>query len=249
MKFRSGLPLAISAICAASPAFAQVQGQELADLTVELGKFAVVVVVLESALSAVFTWRVYRAVFNHRALKMPIMFAVGLLVVIGFDYDVFAHVMKLAGTAGGSTWVTKVISALIVAGGSSGVNTLFQNLGLRSPLPEAPARPVLAQTEAWISVRVNGGAPSDIFQVAIKEVETNGPQLAGSVEVKPFGVRLREAWQSDARRFPNYGGWSVKAGQGYLIQVVDSRVENAEPKTVYQGSFAPRAIIDFQVKV
>ena len=109
MKFRSGLPLAISAICAASPAFAQVQGQELADLSVELGKFAVVVVVLESALSAVFTWRVYRAVFNHRALKMPIMFAVGLLVVIGFDYDVFAHVMKIVGTTGGSPWVTKTL--------------------------------------------------------------------------------------------------------------------------------------------
>lgn len=254
------LVLALAVVLVATPALAQDGTQALAEMAVELGQLAIVVVLLESAMAALFNWRVYRAVFNHRALKTPIMLAVGLLIVSTFDYDVFARIMVEVGAlqlpqgvteadrAGG--WLTKLISAMIIAGGSGGINTLFQTLGLRSTLPDMPPRPQLNATEAWISVLVNGGEPGDRFHVAIQPLAAPaGPQLAGSVEVKRFWERLREAWRSESNRFPSYGGWSLTAGQSYRIEVIDKRAEDAQPKLVYEGSFAPRSIIDFQVRV
>ena len=227
--------------------------EALANLAVELGKLAIVVVLVESAMSTLFNWRVYRAVFNHRALKTPIMLAVGLMIVWGFGYDIFARTMVLVGAMqAGDTGnlLTQVVSAMIIAGGSSGINTLFQNLGLRSVLPDAPPRPQLAATEAWISVQVNGGQPGEAFHVAIAPLATAaGPALAGSVEVKRFWQRVREAWRSESNRFPNYGGWSLEANKGYKIEVVDVRTAPPTSTTVFEGSFAPRAIIDFQVTV
>lgn len=255
--------LAIAAIFVASSAWAQDSQEttsELADLAIELGKLAIVVVLVESAMAALFNWRVYRAIFNQRALKTPIMLAVGLLIVWNFNYDVFARAMFEIGALqlpqgatdpdSGGNWLTQLISAMIIAGGSSGINKLFQSLGLRSLLPDEPPRPQLNATEAWISVLVNGAPPGPAFHVAIQELTTaSGPQLAGSVEVKGLWRRLGEAIRSHSNRFPNYGGWSLKAGQSYRIEVIDTRVSDAQPKLVFEGSFAPRAIIDFQVKV
>jgi hypothetical protein len=188
------------------------------------------------------------------------MFAVGLLIVKMFNYDLFARTMVEVGALqlpqnvtdpdGAGNWLTQLISAMIIAGGSSGINTLFQTLGLRSVLPDEPARPQLNATEAWISVLVNGAPPSDAFHIAIKPLAAaSGPELAGSVEVKSFWQRLISAFRSYSNRFPNYGGWSLTAGQSYRIEIIDTRVTNAQPKLIFEGSFAPRAIIDFQVNV
>lgn len=255
----SFLVLFIAISVAAPPAFAQVDPSTLGDLGVELGKFAIVIVLVESALAALFNWRVYRALFNYRALKTPIMLAVGIMIVWIFHYDVFARAMVEVGAIAvpqgtdpnrAGNLLTGLISAMIIAGGSSGINTLFQTLGLRPALPDTPPRPQLAATEAWISVLVNGATPGNRFHVAIQPLTTQAAtELAGSVELKPFGQRVREAFRSESTRFPNYGGWSLTAGQNYKIQVVDTRVQGAIPKLVYEGSFAPRAIIDFQVSV
>ena len=229
--------------------------EALANLAVELGKLAIVVVLVESAMSTLFTWRVYRAVFNHRALKTPIMLAVGLMIVWGFGDHIFwrapwcwSGAMQAGDTR---SLLTQVVSAMIIAGGSSGINTLLQNLGLPAlVLPDAPPRPQLAATEAWISVQVNGGQPGEAFHVAIAPLATTaGPALAGSVEVKRFWHGVREAWRSESNRFPNYGGWSLEANKGYKIEVVDVRSAPPTSTAVFEGSFAPRAIIDFQVTV
>lgn len=244
----------------ATSAVGQDETPELAALAIELGKLAIVVVLVESAMASLFNWRVYRAVFNQRALKTPVMLAVGLLIVKLFNYDIFARAMVEVGALQLSqnvtdpdqvgNWLTQLISAMIIAGGSSGINTLFQTLGLRSVLPDEPTRPQLNATEAWISVLVNGAPPGDAFHIAIMPLSTaSGPELAGSVEVKNFWQRVSEAFRSYSNRFPNYGGWSLTAGQNYRIEVIDTRVANAQPKVIFEGSFAPRAIIDFQVSV
>jgi hypothetical protein len=226
---------------------------DINQLAAILGKVAIVVVILESALSALFNWRVYREVVNHRAWKTPLMFATGLVIVWQFGFDVFAQMLPKAGAVNApadGNWLTMIVSALILAGGSSGVNTLFQNLGLRNPLPEAPKRPDLDEGEAWVSVLVNGAVPGIRYHVAFEEdAAITGPHLAGSVETRGWWARLTAAFGNQANRFPNYGGWSVKARQGYRITVVDTTVTGAVPKTVFAGCFAPRAIIDFGVSV
>jgi hypothetical protein len=257
---RSLLPALFLLCLSASPAAAQDgTGASLVRIAVELGNLAIVVVFVESAMSALFNWRVYRAAFNHRALKTPIMVAVGLLIVLLFRYDVFARVLVEVGalpapangdpdTAGNG--LTALISAMVIAGGTSGINTLFQTLGLRSNLPDAPPPPTLRQDEAWISITVEGGAPGDRFLVAIEEGAGDGlPVVAGAVEVRRFWQRVRDAWRTEANRFPSYGGRTLKAQTPYRITVLDTRTAEAPPKLVFEGSFAPRAIVDFDVRL
>ena len=222
-------------------------------LAIILGKVAIIVVILESALSALFNWRVYREVVNHRAWKTPVMLLFGLAICWTFQYDIFAQALVAAGaTAAEATgnWLTLLVSAMILAGGSSGINTLLKNLGLRNALPDGVEPPKLDMAEAWVSVLVNGARPGIRYQVAIRNLDNaTGPQLAGTVEVSRVRDRFKAAFRNESRRFPSYGGWSVVAGKGYRIEVVDTTVKDAVPKLVFEGSFAPRAIIDFNISV
>ena len=243
---------ATAALAQGTPA-AQPDDTTLTQLSIILGKVAIVVVILESALSALFNWRVYREVVNHRAWKTPVMLAFAWVICRTFEYDVFAQALVAAGATAADArgnGLTLLVSAMILAGGSSGINTLLKNLGLRSALPDGVARPQLDLTEAWVSVLVNGAVTGTRYHVAIRDAATTtGPQLAGTVEVKGWVDRIKTAFRNESRRFPNYGGWSLKAAHGYRIEVVDTTLPTAVPKLVFEGSFAPRAIIDFNVTV
>ena len=127
------IPAIAAAIFGLAPTHAVAQGALDAPpksgemLTVLLGLF-VVATVLESALATLFQWRPFRELFNGKAVKTVIMTAAGLIVVVGFDYDVFATLMGKAGAVGESGPASVGLSALILAGGSAAVNKLFQNL-------------------------------------------------------------------------------------------------------------------------
>ncbi len=233
----------------------------LPDLGSTLGALAIVVLVVESGLTTIFQWRVYRMVFNSRAMKTVVMFAVGLTIVLAFNYDVFADLMALTlpdtTPANWSGPVSAVLSALIIAGGSSGVNTLLQRLGFRNPIGAKEKPPELDNTQAWISVRVNRVSAVGPVQIAVKESANASEKLplAGTVEESKIGQRLKAAFSADAMRFPNYGGRTMTVGKCYEIVAIGEReVSRAEGvkreplvETVYKGSFAPRAIVDFVV--
>lgn len=218
-----------------------------------LGKLAVVAVVVESALAAIFNWRVYRMVFNNRAMKTPVMFGVGLLIVLGFQYDVFADLMQSAAGAalGQGPWrfaTSTVMSALIIAGGSSGINELFRRLGLRNPLPEKSDLPVLGEKQAYVSIHVTRLRAVGPIQVYLREIDLpDSNPLAGTVDDSTFGSRLRAAFASDSMRFPNYGGHTLKAFQGYDIglRFKESAATDVTEQSCFKGTLAPRAIIDF----
>ncbi|MCP4506831.1 MAG: hypothetical protein GY826_10615, partial [Fuerstiella sp.] len=98
-----------------------------------LTKLFVLAVLVESALSLIFNWRVFLEFFNKRAIKTVVMFVVSLTVVRTFNIDIVADLMKVydPDSSPGDVMST-VLTALIVAGGSSGVNNLFVALGFRS---------------------------------------------------------------------------------------------------------------------
>ncbi|MER9133255.1 hypothetical protein [Mesorhizobium sp. M0768] len=244
----------------ADPAFAQT-APDITKMGTELAALAVVVVVIESALTTIFQWRVYRMLFNNRAMKTVVMVAVGLTVVIAFHYDIFARMIALVTSATPETWSGKIstaLSALIIAGGSAGVNTLLQRLGIRNPVLAEPVRPALKSDEAWISVKVNRTSAIGPIQIAIREMAEEPPTspLAGTIEDRSFWARLKEAFTADAMRFPTYGGRTVKATANYEIAALGIRAvggdaTQTEPfsETIYSGSFAPRAIVDFTVNL
>lgn len=50
-------------------------------------------------------------------------------------------------------WPGSLLTAMIIAGGSAGVNRLFQSLGFRPPSSqEQPKKPELKTSEVWIAV-------------------------------------------------------------------------------------------------
>ena len=112
----------------------------------------VISVVFETALTPIFNWRVFAKFCEGKGVKTPItvLAAVGLLW--NYDIDIFKHVIDAfttaEGTAGNaqgataatqeaagstSTFLGRVMTGLLVAGGSGAVFNIFAKLGLRNP--------------------------------------------------------------------------------------------------------------------
>lgn len=270
-------PLAVAVIMAglAAPAWAQglkEQGfPQSGKLLEELLALFVVVTLLESAMATIFQWRVYRVLFNARGFKTVIMVALGWLVVKAFDYDVFARILALSGQSPNAvkdngltlqiTGFSGFLSALIMAGGSAGINRLLRTFGFRSASSEAEAPPPLDATEAWISVTVRRQRLTGPANVLIEEAtggpDPSTPACMGVIESRPALARVLDALFANQARVPGYGGRKVKANTVYTIWVTghaspQAGSSEAGPEIrqkVYHGAFASRAVIDLVATV
>lgn len=228
-----------------------------------------VVLVVESALAALFQWRVYRMAFNARALKTPIMFAVGLLIVLLAGYDPMDQVLRaVTGTATTSGWgritLTSGLSAMIIAGGSAGIFALLKRLGLRAPenAAEQEMQSKLGSDQAWLSIRAIGAPDGEPIQIGIQELtapdteqkayffdHAEQPPLAGTIDSRGWWERATSSFTADAQRFPSYGGRKVTAGKHYRITATWQNGDGMVSVGVFRGQFASRAVIDLTVDV
>lgn len=232
---------------------------DTAELAKQLAGLFVVATVLESALTTLFNWRVYREFFNGRAFKTLIMVAAGYAVVELFRYDVVSTIISNAGGMGSEApALSKFLSALVLAGGSAAVNQLFRALGLRPPVEEDEPRKLPPEKKAWVSVRIiRDKAVGDVrigWDVIANpsDAQKTIPATAGIVaQHRGFWGRLWRLFFADPTRFPSYGGRTVDTdGKIYRI-VATARLQDSEtPREheIYVGPFADRAIVDF-VKV
>lgn len=232
-------------------------------LALELGRVLVFVIIIESAMAAVFNWRFYRVMFGGHAIRTPIMVVVGWLVVTQFDYDIVARLLQLSihGTdTVASTALSKILSALVIAGGSGGVFAIFARLGLRNPLAGSEPPPALDATQAWLAIHLIGENLPDSVQIALNDLgTTTRPSIAGTVSRRPFWPsvvdRLKDSFGLGNNRFPRSGGRTVKAGTDHQITLIwqaksagantghdTAASEVALDAGVYR--FAPRAIVD-----
>ena len=215
----------------------------------------VIAVLVESALEVLFNWRVFRAYFSISGVKTLINFGVSLLIVIGFGIDVMSTLLNVytpppdyAPNIG-----TQVLTALIIAGGSSGVNNLLAAFGYRNQSSAAEDTPVPQKNTAWIAVRVKKKAANAAVQIHVTE-EARPPagltSIAGTCMTgRPSLISLL---MRNNDRFPQNGGYSVPAEQAFRISV--SSVDKAgEPisKMVTPDAIklAGGAIVDFDVEL
>lgn len=124
----------------------------------------ILAVLIEVALSVLFRWRVFLRKAEGKGWKFPIAFVVSLAIVIAHQIDlpsdvVVAFADKLADgnsdTPAFSKEVGFAISALIIAGGSSSVNSVFERLGWRNPLAQqqkAEQERQKTQGRLWVQV-------------------------------------------------------------------------------------------------
>lgn len=270
MKPRSIWDAAIAVCLCAAPAAAQTAGQAASGsgVQVNIGTLAgdliglfVVAVILETALSTLFNWRVYREFFNGRAVKTLVMVAFGYAVVTQFGYDIVGIILAKVGAPGAPGPLSHILSALVLAGGSATAYQLFKALGLRPPVEPEAAQRQPASDEAWFSVRIDRQRAVGGVEIHVERLEgapegmAAAPALAGVLGGQPAPLaRLRALFLADPMRFPTYGGRSVKAGSDVYRISTTGLAKGAQPgdppvpfsEVIYTGRFAPRAIVDFQ---
>ncbi len=114
-------------------------------------KLFVLAVVLESALALLFNWRPFLMTFDGRGVKSLISFAASLGLVFTFGIDVVGDLMADFSATAQATVFSQIVTAMVIAGGSSGVNNLLRSLGFRpvtraedlapKPPPDEPGFP------------------------------------------------------------------------------------------------------------
>jgi len=216
----------------------------------------VIAVLLENAYAVIFSWRVFLTYFSLPGVKTIIMVVSSLIIVWTFKIDVVSNLIAVYKTTPGnpaqpvSNGFTVFITALILAGGSAGINQIMTSLGFRSDrqqdiTPKPPAN------KAWISVRVTRkDAVSEIF-VKVKDL---GPADAAAPSPIAGVVSFRRPPLAgllfpDVHRFPENGGYTVSPDRVYAISAESKNGQGADIKALDTEHyvFAAGAIVDFFV--
>ena len=153
----------------------------------------VIALLLESAFSTIFNWRVFLTYFSTRGVKTIIMIVISFIVVYVFNFDAIASLIaafklpeqlpagvtkdaalaKLVAEETGA--VSKFITSLILAGGSAGIYNLMVALGFRSQRAEVDPKPPVGQ--AWVAVRVkrvNAVGPVNVMVAEQAQIPAGG---------------------------------------------------------------------------
>lgn len=154
----------------------------------QLFALAVVAIFLEIALSALFRNRAFQKLDLFPGIKTIISFVVSLFIVFSFDFNIFQEVMYALqkGSTPGGKWpeiVSGVITALLLAGGSSTVFFLYTKLGLRNPFKGAKETPGLSGSGTLKVKVVRGANIVDTEPVAIELNDKLAAVLAGGQTV------------------------------------------------------------------
>ena len=102
-----------------------------------LALLLVISIVFETALTPIFNWRFFAKHCEGKGIKTPITIAAAVTLLWGYDIDIFKHVIDaFAGTGApdsSSNFMGRIMTGLLVAGGSGAIFNIFTKLGLRSP--------------------------------------------------------------------------------------------------------------------
>lgn len=209
-------------------------------------------VLIENALAVIFNWRVFRTYFSVRGVKTIISFVVSFLIVRSFEVDVVSSLLDAYSPEQGhnSNVATEILTALIIAGGSSGIHNIMYSMGYRSARSDdEDSRP--PKNKAWIAVLVDQKESVGPVHVNLTEDATapvDLPAIAGTCMTERPG--LLSLLMRNNNRFPANGGHEVTPGQAYRISVSG---KNREGETVSKDvseeavQLAPGAIVDFKV--
>ncbi|MFV3126273.1 hypothetical protein [Niveispirillum sp. KHB5.9] len=219
-----------------------------------LTKLAVIAIVLEQALALIFDWKLFRETFDNKAVKPLVSLLFAAAIVHEFSLDVVATLITAYGGDQTSIgFVSKLVTALVLAGGSTGINNILRKLGVRTG-PDTPDEPVVAPTQAFVAIVPVPKAKDNLSSVTVVGVDSTGTAhslgtVAGnSVGRDPKGLG---AWfLQEKGRFPRTGGFALAPGHWSIrLDAVDN-AGNASSSAVwgpYQLDAGTR--IDLTLKV
>jgi hypothetical protein len=177
-------------------------------------------VVLESSLAVIFNWRPFIETFNARAVRPVVSFLVACVFVWLFDLDL---ITKLVNVINPATYPTspsgRLLTALMLAGGSAAINNVLVGLGFRQQRTPETAVPKPPPTQGWIAVRVDRSlvkGPVSIFLGPPPPAGAKPPLVA--ILDRPSS-RLFRYFLADPGRFPHTGGHAVAANTAVVVHV------------------------------
>ena len=132
----------------------------------------VISIIFETALTPIFNWRVFAKHCEGKGVKTPVTVVAAVTLLRGYDIDIFKHVIDAFAAAEGSTgvaqeaasssstFVGRIMTGLLVAGGSGAVFNIFTKIGLRDPrkLTEKAAQ---AREQAASALPLHAQSPAD----------------------------------------------------------------------------------------
>jgi len=213
----------------------------------------VLAVLIESALAVIFNWRLYLALFYSRGVKTLVMIAVSALVVWSFDLDIVHTLLGVYGFPSESGTLSRLLTALILAGGSSGVYRVLVALGYREAKAPEEVRPTPKKTKAWISVKVTRKRAVGPIYVRIKDdgaiTSASPANLAGVIVPEGFWRTVWSVFFLDRDRFPQAGGYELDVGRQYTLDVAATDSQGVGIPVDINGSytFADGAVINLNV--
>ncbi len=163
--------------------------EQLTTIGKELLLLLVVSIFLEAALSVLFGWRWFQVNYEGHGWKTPIAVLGSVVFVYIFDIDTMNNVLDAFTYENQPKWSlpTKIVTTLILAGGSKLIFHLFETFGLRIPI--ARSREIEEQRQkARIKVRIQRGpVPEDRDVLVLVDNEVIGSISGGSnVSHLPF---------------------------------------------------------------
>jgi hypothetical protein len=210
----------------------------------------VLATILESGLAVIFNWRPFVQLFDARGMKTIVSVAFALFFVTLFDFDILTRLVDLYSDAKQTSSVPgRFITALVLAGGSAGVNNLLVALGFRSVKTAEQTTPKPAATEAWVAIRlIRDKAVGPVFVL----IGTQGvtPAVAGTISGSSRDSSILRYFVRDYGRFPASGGHSVAPLQSYLIRLEGTDKSGTRLTTTWGPyALAPGAIVDIALRV
>ena len=159
----------------------------------------ILAVLLETGLATLFNWRLFLLYGEGRGLKIPIAVTVAFLFVNQFKIDAIAEILSAFSVdpfepgLGG-----RFMTALIVAGGSNAVFSLFERFGLRNPLERRETAQAMRQ-QSQIKIQVMRNRVSRAQPIKIE------------LDDKIIGVI-----QANRNNFGGFLGYAIEPGQHSL---------------------------------
>lgn len=203
----------------------------------------VLATVLESALAILFNWRPFVETFNSRAVKPVVSLAFAVALVYMFKIDLVTSLAKLISPGVPALDDTgRILTAMVIAGGSAAVNNLMVGLGVRQQRTPETVAPKPPQNTGWIAVGV-------VRTAKIKGPVTVAIGVANGAGQVPVVASLDRSttpayryFFRDRGRFPGSGGYAVTKGD--IVTVKVSALKSADGGGSLEKTWGPNVIAD-----
>jgi hypothetical protein len=212
----------------------------------------VLAILVEQGLAVIFNWRPFLLLFDAKGVRTIIAVGFAWIFVDHFDLDITSKLANIyyPGSNYSISPLGKFITALILAGGSSGVNNLLVALGFRSVKTAEQVTPKPARTEGWVAVTLRRQNAVGPVTALIGNPANGGPPAAGTITGTAPRAAFVRYFLRDPARFPPSGGFSVPAGE--RCQITLAGVDNqGQARTAAWGPYpiSAGAIIDVDLRV